>query len=206
MGESMSYLVERMYKAVRATELLGETPNRRKCFISYYSGDQEEVAQFVLDHLDVMIPRVIGVSDEPDLIDSNDPDYVMSRIRRDYLRDSTVTLCMIGSCTHSRRYIDWELKSSLRRGQYTPNGLIGILLPSMGTSGHLPERLKANWGGNLNEDAGYALYRAYPTSSYTLKSWIDEAFVRRATHSHLIENSQDMFKYNRRCEVHNITH
>ena len=40
------------------------------------------------------------------------------------------------SLSHSRRYVDWEIKTSLRRGSYTPNGLLGIILPSQGLRTH----------------------------------------------------------------------
>lgn len=200
----MSDRVQRMLTLLSETRFASETPGRRKCFISYYAGDQEAVADFVLTFKDVFIPKAIGVTDGSDFINSNDSEYVMSRIRQKYLGDSTVTLCLIGECTHSRRYIDWELKSSLRRGSFTPNGLVGILLPHMGTKGILPERFRANW--NKDESKGYAIYRSYPTSGEQLRGWIEQAFSRRTSHAHLISNSQDMFGYNRKCQVHGITH
>jgi hypothetical protein len=178
---------------------------RKKCFISFYGGDTDEVNTFVKDFSDVFIAKVIGVSEGDDFIDSNDSDYVMKRIREKYLGDSTVTICMIGSCTHSRRYIDWELKTTLRQGTYTPNGLIGIVLPSLGNSSHLPQRFKDNWNRD-DESKGYALYRSYPTSKDQLMGWIESAFDRRKTHSKYISNSQDMFKNNHKCFVHKETH
>lgn len=183
---------------------LGFPPTKRKCFVSYYAGDRNSVEQFLTDFGDVFIPKVIGVSDGDDFIDSNDSDYVMSQIRQKYLGDSTVTLCMIGSCTHSRRYVDWELKTTLRQGSYTPNGLVGILLPYMGNTGHLPPRFKDNW--QQNENNGYAIYHSYPPSKEQLRGWIEEAFRRRTEKAHLVTNSQEMMKYNRACKVHNATH
>lgn len=44
--------------------------------------------------------------------DSNNPEYIMRRIREEKLHDSTVTIVLIGNCTHSRRYVDWEIKAS----------------------------------------------------------------------------------------------
>ena len=43
---------------------------------------------------------------EDDVIDSNNTDYVMQRIRQLYLQDSTVTLVLIGKCTWARRFGD----------------------------------------------------------------------------------------------------
>ncbi len=178
-------------------------PKKRKCFISYYHGDQTAVDAFVDAYKDVLIAKAIGVSEEDDYIDSDDPAYVMTRIRELLLGDSSVTICMIGQCTHSRRYVDWELKSSLRQGEYTPNGLLTILLPGM-TSGHLPQRVKDNW--SQDESKCFGLYRAYPSSSAQLKGWIEDAQARRTSHAHLIANSQDMMKYNAKCRIHTATH
>ena len=176
---------------------------RRKCFISYYSGDQAEVETFLEDFGDVFIPKVIGVTDGDDFIDSTNTDYVMSRVRAKYLGDSTVTILLIGSCTHSRRYIDWELKTSLRQGEYVPNGLLGLTLPYKNGTAHLPPRFKENWKA---DGSGYALYQSYPTSKEQLRGWIEDAFNRRTTHAHLIKNAQEMHKYNRQCEIHQLTH
>lgn len=178
---------------------------RRKCFVSYYSGDSKEVDTFLEDYGDVFIPKAIGVSNGDDFINSDDADYVMGRIREKYLGDSTVTICLIGSCTHSRRYIDWELKTTLRQGSYTPNGLLAILLPSMGSSAVLPPRLKANWKGEATDQC-YALYYSYPSSKDSLRNWIEAAHGRRTTHAKHISNSQAMHKYNRECNVCKITH
>ena len=127
----------------------------------------------------------------------------MAKIREKYLGDSTVTLCLIGKCTHSRRYVDWEIKTTLRRGNYIPNGLVGILLPEM-DSAHLPSRFQENW--NKDESNGYAIYRSYPTSEASLRGWIEEAYLRRTSHADLIVNTQEMYKYNKKCLVHDVTH
>ena len=179
---------------------------RRKVFISHYKGDRAEVDEFITrwaTQEGVFIPKVLGAGQNYDSIDSTNTDYVMSQIRQRYLEDSTVTIVLIGSCTHSRRYIDWELKSSLRRGEDPPNGLIGILLPSQ-ESAHLPQRFTDNW--NRNETDCYARYRGAPTSASQLGTWIEDAFNARTTRDGFIKNSQDMMKYNGECFVHSVTH
>ena len=127
----------------------------------------------------------------------------MSEIRKKYLADSTVTIVLIGSCTHSRRYIDWELKTSLRQGSYTPNGVMGILLPSQGTRAYMPPRLKENWSST---EECYAKYMSYPSTAKILHDWIEDAFAARTSRAHLIKNSQEMMKYNRQCSVCGVTH
>ena len=76
---------------------------KRKVFISYYHGDQEAVNKFVRDFGDVFIPKTVGVKDGDFDFDSNDPQYIMRKIREQKLEDSTVTIVLVGSCTHSRR-------------------------------------------------------------------------------------------------------
>lgn len=185
-------------------EALDRITPRRKCFISYFSEDIDQVREFLKDYGDVFIPKEIGVSDADDFIDSTNTDYVMSKIRGIYLDDSTVTICMIGSCTHHRRYIDWELKSSLRQGNYTPNGLVGILLPGI-KHHHLPPRFNDNWNEE-DESFAYAILREYPKTEIELRSWIEEAFSRRSTHADLIVNSRLRLLNNRKCLIHKETH
>ena len=54
---------------------------KRKIFISYHHADQDEVEGFLDEFDDSFIAEVLGVSDEDDFIDSDDPDYIMRRIR-----------------------------------------------------------------------------------------------------------------------------
>lgn len=180
---------------------------KKKVFISFHQKDRNEVDGFIdtwTDREGVFIPKALGVSDTDDFINSANPEYVMSQIREKYLGDSTVRIVLIGTCTHNRRYVDWEIKTSLRQGDYLPNGLLGILLPSCGTSAHLPQRFQDNWerrGMNC-----YARYRAYPTTAQQLADWIEDAYTARTTRPHLIQDSAEMMKYNGKCIVCGVTH
>lgn len=182
------------------------TPVKRKVFFSYYQGDVDQVREFIGSRDHLFIPRILGVNDyDDDLIDSTDPAYVMTQIRSRYITtEATVTIVLIGSCTHSRRYVDWEIKSSLRQGSYTPNGLIAILLDPKATSGVLPERFKENWTAG-HKDC-YARFWQYPSSDEQLRGWIEDAVEARTSRAHLINNSRDMWKYSRKCELHEVTH
>lgn len=184
---------------------------RRKVFISYYHGDQEAVDSFIRDYRHVFIPKVLGAEGmTKDIINSNNPEYVMRRIREKYLEDSTVTIVLIGSCTHSRRYVDWEIKSSLKQNEkYLPNGLIGIRLPNRESSS-APPRLVENLGTFhrliTGRDNGYARCHNHPNYSSELQDWIEDAHNARSSRRHLIKNSQDMMKDSKQCTVHGITH
>lgn len=181
---------------------------KRKVFISYYHGDQKYVNDFVRDFGDVFIPKTVGVKDGDFDFDSSSPEYIMRKIREQKLEDSTVTIVLIGNCTHSRRYIDWEIKASLQQGQSLPNGLIAINLPYLGNKGaNLPPRFSENLlRDNNGKDIGYARYYTYPSSKASLHEWIEDAYTARTDRANLIHNSQTMMKYNAKCRVHNITH
>jgi len=186
--------------------LSGQT--KRKVFISYHHKDDDEVTNFVHKwtvNEKVFIPKGIGVTFSYDIINSSNPEYVMSQIRQKYLEDSSVTIVLLGSCTHSRRYVDWEIKSSLRQPLGSvPNGLIGIILPSLGTTAHLPPRFQDNWvEGHAN---CYARFYTAPGSADQLRGWIEDAYSARTTRSRLITNSSDMMKYNATCQVCGIIH
>ena len=100
-----------------------------KCFISFKTEDieyKEKIQE--MDELDI-IDKSLN-----DPIDSDDEDYIMKKIREDYLNDSTVTICLIGnhsaenSTSENQSYIKRELQASLYN---KPNGVLGIVLPNM---------------------------------------------------------------------------
>ena len=110
----------------------------RKCFISYKKEDVHYkdflIKQFGTDEfIDKSLDKTI---------DSEDGEYVMQVIREEYLRDSTVTIFIIG--THSSEnegtdyygdknfFIKRELRASLHNGKgNTRNGILGVVLPEM---------------------------------------------------------------------------
>lgn len=173
---------------------------RRKCFISYHHADQGAVNQFIrsFDHEhDTFIARGLGEEMPGDVIQSANTDYVMAKIRNRFLADSTVTIVLMGRCTWARRYVDWEIQSSLRRGeQTTPNGLLGIKLPSFR---NFPPRFEKNLSANWPAVDCYARHMDYPTSTSSLVANIESAYQRRTTHAHLINNPRDRMSNNRQC-------
>jgi hypothetical protein len=175
-------------------------PIRRKCFISYHHADQAHVERFERtfdEYHNVFIARRLGQMPS-DIIDSNNTDYVMSKIRSDYIQDSTVTIVLMGGCTWARRYVDWEIQSSLRSGETTnPNGLLGIKLP---TFTQFPNRFDINLTHSGDTPGrAYAGWIDYPTSLDMLINAIEWAYDRRTTHSAWIKNPRDRMTYNREC-------
>jgi len=108
----------------------------RKCYISFKTEDVD-YKKHIQDELDIdMVDKSL---DEP--INSDDEDYIMRRIRKDYLSDSTVTIHLIGIYgaenrgEHEQRFIKRELQASLYNGSgNTRSGILGVVLPQMKSS------------------------------------------------------------------------
>ena len=103
---------------------------KHKVFISFYSADmkwKEKFEELFHDSTDTIVSRSVQ---EGDIEDELKTERVRQRIRDKYLRDSTVTIVLIGPETWQRKHVDWEIGSSLRHTEYNRrSGLIGIFLP-----------------------------------------------------------------------------
>ncbi len=91
---------------------------KHKVFVSYYHHDDQKYRkQFERICNDVIVSQSVNIGD----IDPNaDTEYVRQKIRDEYLRDSTVTVVLIGKHTWQRKYVDWEIYSSLRGTKVNP--------------------------------------------------------------------------------------
>lgn len=104
-----------------------------RTYISFKTEDKD-YKKYIQDHLEIdMIDHSLD-----EAIDSEDLEYIMRVIRKEYLSDSTVTIFLIGERSnenlgeYEQRYIKRELQASLYHGQgNTQNGVLGIVLPSM---------------------------------------------------------------------------
>lgn len=172
-----------------------------KCFISYHRKDYIEVNSFIdsFSSKSVFITSGVGLNGD-ELINSNDAQYIMRRIREEHLKNTSITIVMIGKCTWARRFIDWEIASTLRNDPINKrSGLLAINLPSMGNAGiQLPRRLADNTDYQQN-GSKYAKYYVYPQSENQLIQWIDDAYNARTTRSHLIVNTRELMANNKPC-------
>lgn len=174
---------------------------RRKCFISYHHDDEYEVQQFIqdFDHdQDVLIARGIGASMAGDIIHSSDDDYIKDRIREKYLRDTSVTIVMVGKCTWARKFVDWEVAASLRNtATAVRSGLLAITLPS--GADYYDKKLPARVLDNFDGENGYARWWKYPSSASGLASMIETAYEYRSMRDYLVDNSRELRSYNSSC-------
>lgn len=190
---------DKLLRFARAAEQTTKYEVRHKCFLSYAAQDLDEVTAFVGTFGATFIPRVIGVSEDDPFVDSDNDSYVLGQIQQKYLWDSTVTIVLMGKCTWSRRFVDWEIYSSLRDGGVNNrNGVMAIQLPSVdGTAVGLPDRLRDNIPSDGSD--AYARYYRHPTSESGLRTWIHDAFTARTTRSDLIDNSRNRRRNNSSC-------
>jgi hypothetical protein len=179
------------------TRKAASSPVRHKVFVSYHAADAEEVVEFIEKYDDVFIARAIGMEEDgSDIIDSTNVDYIRRTIRDKYLKDSTVTMVLVGACTWARKFVDWEIYSSLRSNPI-PNGLLGVQLPSTAAGTSAPDRLALNRPKGTED--GYAEYYLKPKSSDELRIEIQAAFDARATKQALIKLGGNLRERNSSC-------
>lgn len=169
--------------------------SKHRVFISYHHGNERSTkSAFVTDFRHAFVDASVRDGEIPDGLKT---ETVRQKIRDECLRESSVTVVLIGRDTWSRKHVDWEIGSSLRHTEKNPrSGLLGILLPSYPhtpgsyTSNTIPPRL---WDNVENE---FAKIYEYPESSLSLESWIHTAFLRRFQNPPP-NNSRDSFVNNR---------
>ena len=89
--------------------------NRHRVFVSYYHAeDQYYRERFELlfsDLHDIMVSESVEIGDINPYLNT---ETIRQKIRDEYLWDSTVTTVLVGSYTWQRKFVDWEIGSSIR--------------------------------------------------------------------------------------------
>ncbi|WP_321507602.1 TIR domain-containing protein [uncultured Methanoregula sp.] len=158
---------------------------RHKVFVSYHhEPDQEYRNQFERICSDIIVSRSVEIGD----IDPNlNTEYVRQKIRDEYLKDSTVTVVLVGNQTWQRKHVDWEIYSCLRDSQYNPrSGLLGIILPTYPRADSryyekhtIPPRLSDNLQIRNDGKEPFAKIYNWSTNPNEIQQWIHEAFLRK---------------------------
>jgi MTH538 TIR-like domain (DUF1863) len=155
---------------------------KRKVFISYH----HEQDQFWFNRFTNAFSEDYEVFQDQSLddeVDSEDLEYVNRVIREDYISGSSITIVLCGGETGKRRFIDWEIASTL----HYEHALLGILIPDTppGADGKylVPDRLHENIA------SGYAAWATWPGSPGELKTLIEGA-VSKSNLRFLIQNDR----------------
>lgn len=102
-----------------------------KVFISYHHKNDQYYKEELL-RVNREYPMFVDASvDTGDISDYLDDQTIRQTIRDSYLRDSTVTMLLVGTETKGRKHIDWEIYSSMIDGAVNKkSGILVVNLPS----------------------------------------------------------------------------
>ena len=103
-----------------------------KVFISYHHQNDQWYKEYLANFgklYSIFIDESVdtgGISD--DLTDER----IREKIRDEYLRDSTVTIVLVGTETKRRKHVDWEIYSSMYDGPVNKkSGVLVLTLPTV---------------------------------------------------------------------------
>ena len=104
---------------------------KHKVFISYHHDNDQWAKEKLLALNEEHDAFIDGSVDTGDISDELSDEQIRMKIRDEYLRDSTVTILLVGTETKNRKHIDWELYSSMFDGaKNKESGVLVIQLPS----------------------------------------------------------------------------
>lgn len=152
---------------------------RRRVFVSYHHGGD----QAFYDAFSRTFHSAYELTSDTSLerrIGSDDVNYVLRRIRENYITGSSCTIVLVGSDTWARKYVDWEIQATLQKG----HGLIGVRLPTLLPSHPVPPRLFDN------VSSGYAIWTDWATVTANRYAVVDLIEAANAKSALLIDNSR----------------
>ncbi|MBW7942020.1 MAG: TIR domain-containing protein [Candidatus Kuenenia stuttgartiensis] len=157
-------------------------PPKHKVFISYHHAndqwDRDRFENLFSNYYSVFISKSVQIGEISAFLKT---DTIRQKIRDEYLRDSTVTVVLIGKETWKRKNVDWEIGASLRHTILNSrSGLLGIFLPDHPDFGRdkyipyiTPPRL------HYCAKCGYATLHDWSDDPAIVSQWIEGAFNRR---------------------------
>ena len=104
-----------------------------KVFISYHHDNDQYYKNKLVEFGEWNSIFIDASVDTGDISDDLPDESIRQKIRDEYLRDSTVTIVLVGKETKRRKHVDWEIYSSMFDG--TVNKKSGVLVINLpGTS------------------------------------------------------------------------
>jgi len=171
---------------------------RHKVFVSYHHANDENYKNTFEFHFGNRFGILMRSSVQLGDIDENlQTETIRRRIRDEYLRDSSVTVVLIGTETWKRKHVDWEISASIRQTDFSPrSGLLGLFLPSHKSYNKsqydphtIPPRLYDNAACN------YAILAHWTEDPDDMQDLIHKAYLKKR--STLPTNARQLFKHNR---------
>ncbi|MCK5044131.1 TIR domain-containing protein [Candidatus Parcubacteria bacterium] len=102
-------------------------------FISYHHANDQKYKEGLLAMNGEGINRIFidGSVDTGDISDDFSDEEIRKKIRDEYLRDTTITIILVGLETKWRKHVDWETYSSMFDGTVNKkSGVLVIILPT----------------------------------------------------------------------------
>jgi hypothetical protein len=157
-----------------------------RVFVSYHQELDEKYKERFVHRFGGAYGTIISAGVDLGDIDPNlRTETIRTKIRDEYLRSASVTVVLVGKLTWQRKYVDWEIASTLHDTKlHARGGLLGILLPvyrtacrdgkhGRGDPHTIPPRL------HDNVEAGFAKLYDWSESGRDVRAWIHEAFLRK---------------------------
>ena len=108
-----------------------------KVFISYHHANDQTCKETLLRLNQTHRIFIDASVDTGDINDELSDESIRQKIRNEYLRDSTVTIVLVGLETKKRKHVDWEIYSSMFNGTVNKqSGVLVINLPSTGCTSY----------------------------------------------------------------------
>lgn len=140
-----------------------------KVFISFYHKDDQWYKDTLVKWAKDNHVFIDGSVDTGDIDENLNDEEIRQIIRDEYLRDTSVTVVLVGPNTKHRKHVDWEIYSSMYDGKLNKkSGLLVIMLPETNCyECHIPfddEKLLmypnvSNW---ISVDSRSEFERRYP--------------------------------------------
>ncbi|BAZ92421.1 phage-related protein, tail component [Thiohalobacter thiocyanaticus] len=172
-----------------ANGLLSGLGIKRKVFVSYHHGGDKAYYDAFINAFSNAYDVIHDNSVER-AIDSSNTDYVIRRIRENFITGSSSTIVLCGAQTPYRKFVDWEIKATLDK----QHGLIGVNLPSNPLSANskyiVPDRL------HDNIESGFAIWTNWASFTQSIQSV--QGFIEQANSkpAFLINNNRALRQRN----------
>jgi|TARA_B110000967_G_scaffold202236_1_gene240743 hypothetical protein len=136
---------------------------KRKVFVSYHHGNDKPYYDAFINTFSNSYDVIHDNSVER-AVDSTNTDYVIRRIRENFITGSSCTIVLCGPQTPWRKFVDWEIKATLDK----QHGLIGVNLPTNPRNANnnytVPDRL------HDNIQSGFAVWVDWATFTQSQQS------------------------------------
>jgi hypothetical protein len=164
-------------------------PEKRKVFISFHHKNDQPWFDYFSKKFSDQYEVFYDQSLNTQLVRSDDPEYINRAIREDYIKGSSITIVLCGAETWKRKYVDWEIYSTL----HYEHALLGVALPTAQKTSDgkiiVPTRLHANI------QTGYAHFINWTDDATDLKQQMETA-INNSKNKQLIDNTQEKMQRN----------